>query len=919
MNEIFGVIQEEHILQEEITKEENLMTDLFNDHWKGHDADLDYLEIVTDFLAHMHKEINEQNLPEAVKWYFVNHPSGSRLQDIQKQAIDLLTAYVAQTELLLQKIQLSWKLGRKTEAPFIFDSFEKQEKKLDTWLNNLDKLQEIITLKGLLGQLREKNLNSVINVALLWDEAGTHFVNSFEQFYYQELLHKALKERAELAQFDGSLHEHDIEKFCDLDTRLLEINRILLALKHWSNLPHHQAVGQLGILTHEFAKKRRHKPIRRLMREAGNVIQAIKPIFMMSPLSIAMFLPPNTIEFDLVIFDEASQVEPVDAFGAILRGKQVVIAGDDKQLPPTTFFESGYDVDEDNTDSITIDLESILGLSVAQGMPQRMLRWHYRSEHESLIAVSNQEFYDENLVIFPSPDKEKTSLGLVYHHLPETTYARGKSRTNIGEAKTIAQAVFQHAESSPELTLGVAAFSSSQANAIRDQLEILRRQDPTYEDFFHSHPEERFFIKNLENVQGDERDIIFISIGYGWTPSGTVSMNFGPLNRSGGERRLNVLITRARKRCEIFTNLLPEDIDLTRTNAVGVRVLKQYLTYARDGNMDIPISTGKGPDSPFEAEVAKQLRDRGYRVDHQIGAAGFFIDLAVLDEDHPGQYILGIECDGASYHSAKSARDRDRLRQFVLEDLGWTIHRVWSTDWFRHQHREIDKLIESIEKARKIDKQKKHKEGDSQKAETKNFSIKRRKIKKKTKKTIKVNPYQICNFNIQGYTSNLHTVSNRTMASWIKEVVAVESPVHKDEAARRILDAAGVKRFGRRIKEKFEKGVRAAVDYGFVIRKGNFLWKDSQLPPKIRSREKASESSRDLEVIAPEEIQAAIIEVIKISYGISQDELVKEVCSIFGFGRVSSQMNSIIIKNIQTLKDKHEITNENGFLTANDQ
>ncbi len=920
MNRIFNTITEEKSLQKDIRQKEELMVSLFDGEWERTGSNWGYLYNVIDYFSELHRDITQGVIPSSVNEYFSKHTNNDKLEEKLSDAKKAFNTYASRLQDVLGKLRLSWRLGHDSDSPLLREDFDYQKQTLSIWIENLDRIQEIITLRGILEKLKEEQLTSVIKVAIEWDKAGVYLVDSLEKYYFQQLLYKAMKERPALARFDGNLHERDIEKFCDLDIKLLELNRIHLAKKHWDTLPHHQAAGQLGILTHEFAKKRRHKPIRRLMQEAGNVIQVIKPMFMMSPLSVAMFLPPGTIDFDLVIFDEASQVQPVDAFGAILRGDQVVIAGDDKQLPPTTFFEKSIDVEEDETDSITINLESVLGLSLSQGIPHRMLRWHYRSEHESLIAVSNSEFYDNKLVIFPSPDKEKQALGLVYHHLQEATYDRGKSRTNIGEAKVIAKAVFKHADNCPDLTLGVAAFSSAQANAIRDQLEILRRRNPDYEEFFKSHEEERFFVKNLENVQGDERDVIYISVGYGWTPAGKLSMNFGPLNRPGGERRLNVLITRARKRCEIFTNLIPEDIDLTRTNARGVRVLKKYLSYARDGEMEIPISTGKGPESPFEAEVANELIKRGYQVDYQIGAAGFFIDLAIIDEDHPGQYLIGIECDGASYHSAKSARDRDRLRQYVLEDLGWTIHRVWSTDWFRNPKHEIKKLNESIEKAKETLNQKEVDNNNSKPSASKSFNIEREnepRVKEELK--TKVIPYKVYSFNIRLYGSSLHEVSNHKMAQWIRGVVNVEGPIHVDEAARRILDAAGVKRFGRRIKEKYKRGMKAAVNIGHIQRRGDFLYKTGEISPGIRSREGAPETSRDLRLIAPEEIQQAIIEVIKASYGISQNELPGEVCNLFGFDRVSGQMQSIIDENIENLKSKQKIENEEGFLVISEE
>ena len=289
------------------------------------------------------------------------------------------------------------------------------------------------------------------------------------------------------------------------------------------------------------------------------------------------------------------------------------------------------------------------------------------------------------MVVFPSPDVGRESLGLRLHHLPNAVYDRGRSRANRKEAEAVAEAVMQHAAEWPNLTLGVAAFSSAQAQAILDELELLRKDYPACETFFNSHPEEPFFVKNLENVQGDERDVIFISVGYGRDETGRVYQNFGPINNDGGERRLNVIITRAKRRCHVFTNLTAEDIRAGQDSPAGVRAFHAFLAYAQTGILesDAPSESGRDFDSPFQQSVAAAIRGRGYDVSEEVASCGYFVDLAIRDQESHGRYILGIECDGAMYHSARSARDRDRLRESVLEDLGWKLHRIWSTDWFK--------------------------------------------------------------------------------------------------------------------------------------------------------------------------------------------------------------------------------------------
>ncbi len=395
--------------------------------------------------------------------------------------------------------------------------------------------------------------------------------------------------------------------------------------------------GQMSIIRKELNKKRKLLPLRQLIDQTGEAIQEIKPVFMMSPMSIATFLPPGRLNFDTVIFDEASQVKSVDAFGAMLRGKQVIVVGDTKQMPPTNFFSTEVDLEDE--DSETADIESILSLFRAKGVDERCLRWHYRSRHESLVAVSNTEFYDRKLVVFPSSGSNPDATGIKFHLNKNAFFDRGRTSTNKEEAKAVAKAIMNHAKNRSHLSLGVAAFSAGQRDLIQVELELLRREDSSAENFFIMHPIEPFFIKNLENVQGDQRDVIFISIGYGRNESGKIAKNFGPVNNDGGERRLNVLITRAKYGLEVFCNFSASELDLDADTKHGVRALKHFLKYAETNELEMPIETGKGADSDFEEEVRHALMQKGHIVEAQVGMAGYFIDMAVKDPECLGRYL----------------------------------------------------------------------------------------------------------------------------------------------------------------------------------------------------------------------------------------------------------------------------------------
>ena len=794
---------------------------------------------------------------------------------------------------------------------------------LDAWLRDAHEevasAYEVVRFNQLERKAAEAEIAEVTEAAASREDAYRQLTGLFEHACYSAWLDLAFRERPTLAEFDGATHAGIVERFRELDMAQFHRNRALIAERHWQQLPRQHGGGQLGVLRREFQKKRRHLPVRVLMTKAGRAIQSIKPVFMMSPLSIAKYIPPGSVDFDLVVFDEASQVRPVEALGAIIRGRQAVVVGDSKQLPPTSFFDRMADDGEDEG-SQTADLESILGMFCAQGAPERMLRWHYRSRHESLITVSNHEFYDDRLVVFPSPDAGRRDTGLVFRHDPEAHYQR--RGINTAEAKTVARAVMEHARATPGLTLGVAAFSNVQARRIEDEVDILRRRDPSCEEFFAGHPEEPFFVKNLENVQGDERDVILISIGYGKIDGAYLPMNFGPLNREGGERRLNVLITRARRRCVVYCNFVGADLDLRRSRARGVEALKTFLEYAETGNIDIPRVTGREADSPFEEAVAARLRTLDFDVDHQVGSAGFFIDLAVRDPDRPGRFVLGIECDGATYHSARSARDRDRLRQQVLEGLGWKIHRIWSTDWFRNPDLELGKAEVAIRVAQQAAARPSAAASDpaSETVTTAKPADAVKPLAREPEPEVEVapptRPYEVAELRIDRLWVPLHETPPGTLAEWIAQVVEVESPVHVDEVMLRVRTAAGVGRSGSRIRAQMRLGARVGANQRlYRMDAKHFLWgldhdtidvrrRDGDIPPSLRKPG----------MIAPEEIGAALVHAVQVSYGIAPNDAVHEAVRLFGFKRAGRNIVEHFRSVLDGLVQDGSLVQDGGFL-----
>jgi superfamily I DNA and/or RNA helicase len=545
------------------------------------------------------------------------------------------------------------------------------------------------------------------------EEKASNFQDIYRKSFFYSWATSLIRKNRIVSGFVKEEHEEKIKQFVKLDNEIITHNKYRIRENVYRNKPFLEADDNLqyseqSILKREFVKKRNKLSIRKLFLAIPNLIKEIKPVIMMSPITVANYLKFGDFKFDVLIFDEASQIFPYDAIGCLARGKQVIVAGDRYQLPPTNFFLTSDDENDDNGDDAddfektsSTDFESILDLAESK-LRKVSLMWHYRSRNESLIAFSNQEIYDNRLITFPSRNDRIPNDGVEYHYVEKGVYDRGKSKTNRLEADRIIDLIIKHIREHPERSLGVVTVNSNQQELLDSLLFKKINGLKNLENFIYgeTNPKEPFFIKNIESVQGDERDTIIFGIGYGKDSDGKFSMNFGPINKAGGERRLNVAISRAKVNIKIVSSIHGSDFRLSEETPRGVKLLAEYLDFAEKGNSalrKIVKHNTQVSESGFEEEVARVLENNGYMIEKQVGVSSFRIDLAIRHPDRPKVYALGIECDGASYHSGKIARDRDRLRQMVLERLGWKIYRIWSTDWFKNREKAVKNLLQAVE------------------------------------------------------------------------------------------------------------------------------------------------------------------------------------------------------------------------------
>lgn len=748
----------------------------------------------------------------------------------------------------------------------------------------------------------------------------------FEYSYQSWWLKKTIDNDPVLRSFSSADHERKIREFRQADERFQGLTKRYIAATLAGRIPTAAAAvpgadSELGRLRRELQRQRGHTPVRQLIKGLPTLLPKLKPCFLMSPLSVAQYMDAGLSQFDLVVFDEASQIPVWDAVGAIARGKQLVVVGDPKQLPPTNFFNKSFDSDSDGAGPEQVDdLESILDECLGAGMNRLSLKWHYRSRHESLITFSNVNYYDSRLVTFPSPITTDVAVRFVPVH---GVYDRGGSRTNRVEAEAIVKGIEQHYLTKEHLTLGVVTFNQPQQELIETLLDARCKVSPELDRAIAASVREPLFIKNLENVQGDERDVIFFSITYGRDAAGKMLMNFGPLNGEGGHRRLNVAISRAREGVVIYSSLMPDEIDLARVRAAGVKDLKNYLTFALRGPRAIveqSIPTGLAPDSPFESAVIQALRDRSWTVHPQVGCSGYRIDLGVVDPRAPGRYLIGIECDGRSYHSGATARDRDRLRQHVLESLGWRIYRIWSTDWWQDPDGELEKLLAKLKGL--VDAED-HEQHELKAVGVDAASNVEAVIEEPSPATPAATPpvstplvYAPAVLPAGDREAFYQGNANRRLEEHLRCVIDSEGPLAEALLFQRVARAWGLERTGSRISERLRGLVSADIPR---TRDGDvtFYWPTGSDPKTwcaFRVAGDSDDSKRHVSAVCAEEIAAVVTHVLDTAGNASRSDLAKAVCKALGMVRTSADAEARIIVVVEALLRKKALAEREGYI-----
>lgn len=838
----------------------------------------------------------------------------------QKELKAPLTAYwnawqtaFSASERLVQLLAL-----RETEeGPWI----SRQRQLCQTLEDHVGELKEWVTWNSAAARAQELGLGPVVEAycaGLPHEQVKPAYLKSIAK----GLAVRCIDKEPVLGTFSGAVFNEKIAQFKRVDRELTELTRREIFCRLAANVPDctREAAqsSELGILQRAIRSNGRGVSIRRLFEQIPNLLPRLCPCMLMSPISAAQYLDPKRKPFDLVVFDEASQLPTSKAVGALARGRNAVIVGDPKQMPPTAFFAANA-VDEDNLDAE--DLESILDDCLALNMPQTHLLWHYRSRHESLIAFSNGCFYENKLYTFPSVNDRESKVSLV----PVAgIFDRGKTRQNQAEAQAVLEELKRRCHD-PELSrcsVGVVTFNISQQNLIDDLLTQACENDPALEQWAYG-SEEPIFIKNLENVQGDERDVILFSVGYGADQSGKVSMNFGPLNRAGGWRRLNVAVSRARTEMKVFSSLAAEQIDLSRSSAEGVAALRAFLEYAQSGQLEVGEKTLQrvySRKTGIAEAICAALREKGYTTQRAVGKSAYKVDIGVVDPQRPEQYRLGILLDGESYHAAKTVRDREIAQIDVLSGLGWNILRIWTMDWWDNGQKELDRVFDCLEKLKK--QPPKPAVLPAVKSVPPQPTVVERKVAGSVNRTpeipisaapkvpeIPLYEPALLREEVLSPEDFIQPMYTRRIQEKIQSVIQKEAPVCEALLIRRVVQSFGISRTGSRIQSRMTQilsgtGLNCTREDGQLV-----FWKPGQKPESYTGfrASGAEESRREARDVPIQEASNAICRVLDEQVSLLEEDLIREAARLMGYSRLGSVVTQLFQRAILIAKRQGRI------------
>lgn len=908
---IFYEVAEYQRNQNQIDLNSKLLSDLLGQRWKGGDGDWQEIRNICQTVLNLNDTIpglalNHEGIIKLRSALSTNLVNGYRYF-LNSYGTIFNNCQNAVDELLSIEIKLKESLG------IDFDNLEMHNENIidnysdycSKWKSGIDSLRDWVIWNQVRGKAVNEGLDKLISIYekgfVKSDDASDLLMKSLYHCCADFIIENDIR----LSGFNGKMFEEKIIKFRQLNQRFEMLIRDELVARLSAKIPFFEREAalssELGILKRNIKNGGRGTSIRKLFDTIPNLITRMSPCMLMSPISIAQYIDINNFKFDLIIFDEASQIPTCEAVTAIARGNNIIVVGDPKQMPPTNFFSTNF-VDEENIEKE--DLESILDDCLALSLPSRYLLWHYRSKHESLITFSNSQFYGNSLLTFPSPDDLVTKVRFI--HIPGF-YDRGKSRQNNFEAKAVVDEILRRL-SDPDLSkrsIGVVTFSSVQQMLIDDILTDAFRQRPELESIAYDSPEP-VFIKNLENVQGDERDIILFSVGYGPDRNNKITLNFGPLNREGGWRRLNVAVSRARYEMMVFSTLKADQIDISRTTSMGVAAFKSFLEFAEKGKNVLTLPTQSKVNirgrSGLTDQIAKKLIGDGYNVVTEIGCSGFKIDIGITHPDKSSEYLLGILCDGYNYSESKTARDREIIREEVLKSLGWRIHRVWSCDWWDNQARvleDIRKAIRTLTDSENIGDNVKKDELLKSSVEkvtvpvstaTKNFTE-----VAKYRKTYRKTSLQTRSFRPPSDLLELPNFLNSVRLD-IRAVLETEAPVSRELLCRRIITIWSVSRMGSRI-EAFFNSLLREMKIKHTGSSKLFFWNDDQNPESYMVYRVSSDDTerREATDIPPEEISVAIKEILENQISMTREDLVKETARVFGYNRTGGNVESSML------------------------